>query len=136
MTGGMVDWTADLSVGVANLDADHKKLVELLNRVFVAAYAGVEEEVLEGVLAEVAAYTKEHFAREEAHLAQRFYPDLPAHKAEHDRLTAELAKISKRALDEREQGLSAEVSEFLRRWLVDHILDRDRAYAEFLKKLG
>lgn len=135
MNGGVVDWTPDLSVGVANLDTDHKKLVELLNRVFVAAYAGVEEEVLAGVLAELAAYTKDHFAREEAHLAQRFYPDLPAHKAEHDRLVAELAQISRRAIDERQEGLSADVSEFLRRWLVDHILDRDRAYAEYLKSL-
>ncbi|MBI4967984.1 MAG: hemerythrin family protein [Rhodospirillales bacterium] len=135
MNGGVVDWTPDLSVGVPNLDADHKKLVELLNRVFVAAYAGVEEEVLAGVLAELAAYTKDHFTREEAHLAQRFYPDLPAHKAEHDRLVAELAQISRRAIDERQEGMSADVSEFLRRWLVDHILDRDRAYAEYLKSL-
>jgi hemerythrin len=46
MTSQTIEWTASLSTGIANVDADHKKLIDILNQIFIASYAGVSSEML------------------------------------------------------------------------------------------
>ena len=44
-------WTSDLSVGVAVLDDDHKRLIGIINQLHYGIKAGHDRDVLEAVLA-------------------------------------------------------------------------------------
>lgn len=78
-----IQWSRWMSVGIEELDEDHRVLVDIVNKL------GADEnraspDVVEAILDELIHYTKDHFAREEAHMAQANYPTFAAHKALHE----------------------------------------------------
>ena len=132
----LLSWNEKLSVGVASLDEDHKKLVALLNQLFDAIYSGHGKESLGKTLDDMIAYAKTHFNHEEMFFAQTAYPDSAAHHAEHEKFTC-------RVLEEREKykkgatgTLSLEVINFLKNWLLDHIQGTDKKYGPHLNSKG
>jgi hemerythrin-like metal-binding protein len=54
---------------------------------------GQSKDALVRILDNLVAYTKGHFTSEELLLQTSGYPDLAAHKAEHERFTAQVAKV-------------------------------------------
>ncbi len=136
MTSQMIEWTSDLSVGIPQLDDDHKKLIDLLNQIFVASYAGVGDQLVMKVVKELIDYTHYHFQREEDLLVKNHYPACSTHKEEHQKLIAELMSIKENIPTDLSDGLSTELTLFLRHWLIDHIKTHDLKYAEFIKELG
>jgi len=126
-------WTEELSVGVEQLDEDHKKLINILNTLFTAGFAGVGDEVLEKTLNELEDYTRIHFEREEGYLEKHDYPSLEPHKFQHRKLTKELKEYTDKVRISGTSGLSADVMMFLRGWLVNHIKEHDHQYVEYLR---
>lgn len=131
----LIAWNDSLSVGIAEIDLQHKQLIELLNRLHSSKATGKGNDVLGAILHELADYTKKHFAYEEALLAQESYPGLVEHKASHDRLTERVMKFAVE-FDAGSNALSAELFMFLRSWLNGHIRGSDRHYAAFLNAKG
>ena len=82
----LMTWTEKMSVGVAVLDNDHKKLVDMVNNLFDGVQSGQGKEALGRILDGLIAYTVDHFKREEQFFAQTGYPDNVAHKAQHEDL--------------------------------------------------
>jgi hemerythrin-like metal-binding protein len=118
-----LEWSDALSVGVAAVDEDHKKLVSLVNALFSACFVGVGDEAVSAVLKELIDYTQYHFAREEAFLRSHGSPALEPHAEEHRKLTEQVLAISRQGAS----ALSDEVLQFLRDWLTHHILETDMA---------
>lgn len=131
-----LEWSDDLSVGIADIDKDHKKLLILLNQLFAAGLAGVGEEVLDNTLKELEEYTHYHFNREEELLARYEYPSLEPHKFQHQKLIKQLQEYSELARTQADSGLSADVMSFLRGWLINHIKEHDHQYASYLHEKG
>ena len=73
-------WDDAYSVGVASLDAQHKVLIDLINRLHVIEERGGD---LSGVLDRLDWYVRHHFAVEEALMRGAGYQRLTAHIAEH-----------------------------------------------------
>ena len=82
----LMEWNDKLSVGVAQFDNEHKKLVAMVNELFDAVQGGHGKEALGKILDGLIAYTKTHFANEERYFQQHGYADYAQHKAEHDAL--------------------------------------------------
>ena len=118
-----IDWSEELSVGVAFVDADHKKLVDMVNELFSACFVGVGDEAVAAILTEVIRYTQYHFAGEEAFLREHASPALAAHAEEHRQLTEQVLAIAQQGVS----ALSDDVLLFLRDWLTHHILGTDMA---------
>jgi len=53
----LITWNAALSVGVKEIDDQHKKLIDLVNQLNDAMHAGKGRDVLGAVLAELVKYT-------------------------------------------------------------------------------
>ncbi|MBI5164160.1 MAG: hemerythrin family protein [Magnetospirillum sp.] len=121
-----VKWTEAMSVGVAALDDDHKKIIALLNKTIAALYAGVADKAMIGILDELDAYTQGHFQREEAYLEERGYPGLGPHRDQHANLMAHLGRM-------RGADRGGELMEMLNIWLIDHILRHDMEYRRYLE---
>ena len=121
-------WTENLSVGVFNLDAQHKRLIELVNQLHDAMVAGQGRTVLQPILNGLVKYTATHFASEEKYMEQTEYTETNAHKSEHHKFTRAVLDFKQR-YDTGQTMLTVEVMMFLKSWLVSHIQGSDRKYA-------
>ena len=79
-------WTDALSVGSAEIDNQHKKLIELVNRLHDAMRTGQGHETLTGIFEEVLAYTDYHFKTEERIFNPLDYPQKLSHLHQHQDL--------------------------------------------------
>ncbi len=127
----LIDWKSSYSVNVPEFDAQHRRLIALINDLHEAMIAGKAKETLGQILNGLVGYTKVHFAAEEKLLAARAYPDLAAHKSEHDKLTAKAVQLQSDFHGGR-TSLSIGVMTFLKTWLEGHILGSDKKYGVFL----
>ncbi len=128
----LLDWTDELSVEDDELDAEHKKLVDLLNELYHAMRSGKGNAVLGEILKKVGDYTTEHFKHEEHICAMCKFPDLAAHRAAHKRLLDEVSALQRR-FESGAMLLSVETLDFLQRWVADHIVQQDKQYTPYVK---
>jgi hemerythrin len=132
----LMEWTEKLSVGVAQYDNEHKKLVGMVNELYDGMQAGHGKEVVGAILDRLIDYTKTHFANEEKAFVTLNYPDYLSHKAEHDALTRQVMEVQKKYKAGASVVLSMEVMSFLKNWLVKHIMGTDKAYRPYLNAKG
>ena len=129
-----VDWTANLATGIAQVDSEHKVLIELINGLHEAMSKGQGRAAVGPVLDELLRYTERHFSREEQMMKQAGYTDL----ASHQRIHAELVAKVRQQRQEFQGGslLTIDVMAFLQKWLVDHIQHVDQRYVPVVKAAG
>lgn len=132
----LIVWSNALSVGIDEIDNQHKKLFKIANDLCDALMASAGKQVLGKTLDELIAYTKTHFAYEERIFAQTGYPGTPEHKKEHEDLTNQVIDVQKRFASGASAALSMEVMNFLRSWLINHIQGTDTKYVSHLKSHG
>lgn len=131
----LITWTNELSVGVASIDEQHKKLVNMINSLNDALEKGEADEMIIKIFNGLAAYTQKHFAYEEELFAAHGYPDSTAHKREHGDLIVQVVELKKK-LDTGDFMIGAELMSFLKKWLTNHILGSDKKYSQFLIQHG
>ena len=128
------DWSDNLSVDVKASDDDHKKLIDMLNCLYVGMKNRQGKEVVGKVLDDLVCYTKFHFAREEEFFAKTGYPAVE-HKKEHKELVKQAEELQSRYKNG-ESALSIETLDFLRDWLTNHIQGTDKKYSSHLNANG
>lgn len=131
-----MDWSDKLSVGVDSVDAQHKRLVAMVNELFDAMKGGHGKDALGKTLDGLIQYTVYHFSYEEKLFAQTGYADAARHKAEHEALTSQVLAIQEKMKSGASFTLSMEVMEFLKNWLVNHILGSDKKFGPHLVSKG
>ena len=130
-----IEWRDEYSVGIDSIDQQHKKLINLINQLTTAVDYSTGEEFEREALSELVDYTKTHFKYEEGLLEDNAYPDFEAHKAEHRAMIKEVELV----LAEYEQDQDTAMrhaSDFLKKWLIDHINGTDKQYSSFLIDKG
>ena len=132
----LVEWNQKMSVGVSIIDQEHKNLVGMLNELHDAIDAKQTDEVLGKVLDKMVAYTVYHCKHEEALFAKSDYTDATEHAKEHANLTKQVLDIQKRCQDGATATLSTELLNFLKVWLLAHILRSDKKYGPYLNAIG
>lgn len=128
-------WNDDLSVGLEEIDAQHKVLVDIINRVYEALITRASREAAGNLLEELVQYTAIHFAVEESLFRITNYPDYEAHRRLHERLRGQVQEIKAR-FDREEIQLDLKLMAFLKRWLEDHIKGEDKAYVGHMLASG
>lgn len=118
-------WNNYLSVGDPVLDSDHRRIIQLLDELHDAMEQGNSHDILERVLDDLFTYTRGHFKREEELMQNIHYADLPAHKAEHQKLMLTVIDLQKR-LRLGEACLNLTVITFLFDWVFNHIMTVDK----------
>lgn len=130
-----VVWKNDYSVGIEDIDDDHKKLIDLINRFQTAIYYNTGSTFEHRALDELVDYTKYHFSKEEDLLEKHAYPKFAEHKQEHSEM---IEKVESYITEHRDDGHKslAKISVFLRDWLIKHINGTDKQYSQFLHSKG
>jgi hemerythrin len=128
-------WIPEYSVRINEIDAQHRELVNILNRLFVAVSKREGDKVIAGILDALTGYTRTHFALEEQLMRLAKYDDLEAHMEKHRKLMEQLDGLSKKHLME-EKPIYFEMLAFLKTWLKEHIQGEDTKYSAALQKAG
>jgi len=130
--GKFIEWTDELSVGIEEIDEQHKVLVGLVNEMHEAIHERHGTEAVKSILARLTDYTRIHFAVEESLMRILNYPDYESHLAEHAELQASLAELEEKVASG-QKTIGFELMHFLKVWLTKHILHTDKEYtAHFL----
>ena len=128
----MFEWKPEYSVQIPEIDAQHKRLFGLASELHEAMAQGQGKTVLEQSLAQLVDYTKVHFAAEEQFMAKYRYPELAAHKAQHDQLTAQVIELQ-REFSAGNTMLTVSLMTFLKNWLEQHIARSDQQYSVYIR---
>lgn len=135
MAKSFVEWSDSLSVGIQEIDEQHKVLINLINRLFDETIVNqATASVTEGILDELIQYTIVHFAVEESLFRIFDYPAIDAHMSRHVDLKAQVLELQKKI--KQGQSVNSDLLLFLKKWLTNHILQEDKQYAPFLIKQG
>ncbi|MGP8175859.1 MAG: bacteriohemerythrin [Terracidiphilus sp.] len=129
-------WTNDLSVGVAVMDDDHKKLIGIINQLHYGIKAGHDREILGAVLGQLMEYTRFHFAREEEFFLKTNYLGAATHKKEHENFVSRISNLQTRFKSAPAVMLDLELMRFLRDWLLTHIRGSDKKYGPHFNTQG
>ncbi len=131
----MLTWNDRLSVNIKEIDDQHKKLVDMVNKLQESMKSGKTESVLMGIVAEMKQYAASHFSTEEKHMKTHGYPDYANHKTEHDKFVAKVLQVEKDCKSGK-CAMSMDILNFLSTWLVNHIKGTDKKYAPYLNARG
>jgi len=131
----LIAWRSDFSVGVTQVDEQHRKLIDLLNTLFDAMKRGKGRDLLGGVLKELIDYTVYHFNTEEQLFEKYDYPEFKQHKREHDAFTQKVIDFNV-AYTSGQKTITIDVLDFLTEWLRNHILQSDKKFGPFLRNKG
>ncbi|MGE4351698.1 MAG: bacteriohemerythrin [Bdellovibrionales bacterium] len=128
-----LEWSDELSVKFRLMDTDHKRLMDLINKLYDANGQEGSHAAVESAIVQLIEATKLHFVHEETLMRKTAYPQFIPHKIEHDRLVKQLEDFQKRYAAG-QVGLSPESVLFLRTWLFDHIKSVDVPLGAWLSK--
>ena len=124
-------WSRDLDTGIAEIDAQHRRIVDYINRLASNQGNGNLKAVAH-VLDELIEYTLLHFSYEEELQAQANYAFYASHKRAHDKFTKRIHEFKLRAA--KGENVGHEVLAMLKKWLVNHIKGEDADYVAAVKK--
>jgi hemerythrin-like metal-binding protein len=131
----LMTWGPKLQLGFAEIDTQHKRLVDLVNVLHDAMRVGHGREIVGPVLNELVEYTVYHFDFEEKLMDRYRVATAPTHKAEHRKLVRDVSAF-KAKFDSGAASVTIELMDFLRNWLTNHILQTDKALVGELTAKG
>lgn len=127
-------WDDSFSVGVQEIDSQHKKLVEMLGALVSEMKKGQGRIVIGKTIEEMMNYAKVHFATEEKYMTLYNYPNSTSHKKEHEKFIESAKNFYENYM---KGNLTAvELMNFLRNWLLEHILGSDKNLGKFVCEVG
>lgn len=129
------DWTHELSVGFPEIDASHQSLFTMLNELSEALNQGQASQAVKPLLARLRQYARTHFSEEERLMDQYGYPDLETHRQAHDTFIDQMLDFEVAHLEGRDL-LALDLLSFLRGWIVRHVAEADKGYADFFVEKG
>lgn len=130
-----LSFTSKLSVGYEPMDNQHKKWIDLFNKIYQTFMSGANKDEIQLVLKDLVDYTLWHFNFENEMMKKYNFSGFDNHLGQHNAIIEELDKIYMK-MDRGEEVLIVNVLEFLKKWLVNHILKTDVVLGSHLAKLN
>lgn len=141
-----IRWEKRFELGIPVIDAQHKRLVELCNDLYLTIvrnkYRAMQpewQEAFSDALRATVDYVKTHFSDEEKLLAAVGYEWLEQQKAQHHGFTMKIAE-SLKTFNKATFQNAIEFVKFLYDWILHHIAVSDKQYVsavlEFCRRNG
>jgi len=129
-----LEWTSDLSVGMKDIDEQHKHFIGLINKTKEAVDAGAPRDAQKLIINDLLEYGRYHFETEEQYFEKFKYPDKEEHMAEHAKLLQGAIEFSNKF--DAGESVAPALLAFLKDWLADHLKKHDMKYSKYFKKKG
>lgn len=127
----LIQWSPQLSLGVPLIDDQHKQLITIANVLIKAVGRDLNTRVINNVIRRLREYTVFHFSSEEELMEKVHYTYRGEHANEHLQLKQQV-KEYQRGIYYKENPRPEEVKEFIKGWLLGHILESDRRLVDYI----
>lgn len=128
-------WNSSYELGVESIDKQHQRLVELLNDFYANIKNRSNTEIIFTLISGMKEYVILH-QRFEIELLKKYgFDKIEEHEKEHSAFMQKINDLEKR----QKMGfavVSYEITDFLKKWLREHILIQDKKIASFLISKG
>lgn len=131
----LLPWIDEYSVGIERIDAEHMKLIDMINKAYDSAEKDNDDVVLAELVSGMIDYAAVHFATEAWFMKKYDFPESAEHMQEHGNFTAKVVTTSG-ALDGDWAQDPIRVFRFLADWFTNHILKTDKELGRFLREKG
>lgn len=128
-------WGDEYKINISEVDAQHKKLFEMVNDLHHALKIGKGREMLGDILSRLMIYCDTHFITEERYMKDYAYPEYIQHKTQHEELTKK-TKDFYEMFKTNKSDITLELMDFLKKWLHNHILGVDKKFGVYLASKG
>lgn len=130
-----INWKNEFSVGIAEMDTQHQKLLAMINRLIKEQKTLTDPATIAELLTEMTDYALEHFRAEEYLMAEYGYDRKSEQEKQHQAFVTKTQAFCE-ASDIGPNILSNALLDYLGSWLVSHILDEDMMYKDFFRDKG
>lgn len=131
----LITWSDELNVNIKIIDQQHKKLIDLLNSLFLSMLEGQAQSLINKIVDELINYAEYHFETEEKYFEEYEYPGAHSHKIQHSYYKDEILNF-KTDLMHGKSTVPVDVFNFLKDWLKEHIMNSDKKYSKYLNSKG
>ena len=132
MAEKLINWNESYSVGNTEMDEQHKKLIDIINKLFKSFKEGNAQDILNDILHEMIDYANFHLNSEEKLLFKYDYPEKEEHEKKHQSFRDKTEEL-KKTLTSDSKDTHYQLIEYLKNWWTNHILVEDMKYADFLQ---
>lgn len=130
-----IEWNDSLSVRILSIDNQHKRLIDLINNFYKNIQEQTSKEKMSDLIRSLKEYTIIHFSTEEKYMKKFGFPDYEMHKAEHEKFVDRVHSFEERYKTGK-LLLTVEVTNFIKDWVSNHIMQTDKKYSEFFIQHG
>ena len=127
-----IPWSNEYSIGIKGIDFQHKKLFDLVNRLYDLDDSSSKED-MRIILYEFSDYVKIHFEDEEAYMLSINYPELEKHIKIHQHIVESLSNIIHTPASL--AVVKTKMRVVAKRVLVEHIIEVDQKIKDFVDVL-
>ena len=129
----LIIWDKGLyNLGIKEIDRQHKILVNIINNLHRCIMTQKCSETIIEIMAQLGDYSVFHFAYEEKLLEKNNCPHLAAQQKYHQGFVEKITKYRNMLFDGDDSLISEEILEYLKNWLLLHILIEDRRDVAFM----
>ena len=125
-------WDSKLDTGIDVIDAQHRRIVDYINDLEIAK-SKLDKRLVNDVIEQLIDYTQSHFGFEEEMLEEAGYKFLKPHRKVHELFIRRVTDFTMRAA--KGEDVADELHSMLSKWLLNHIANEDRDYAETVKHM-
>lgn len=132
----LFNWTEENSVGVEEIDNQHKKIFSIINNFYDLMSQSKAQEEINNILNQLNEYAKFHFETEEKYFEQFNYENKEEHTKLHQRYNEKINKFVESANNDGATIASFGILDFLEDWWLNHINIEDKGYTECFNSHG
>jgi hemerythrin len=128
-----IAWSDSLSVGVPEMDEEHRQFIARVNELNKAIIECEDKISVGRRMKLMLTQAAEHFAHEEKLLDQSRFPQAAAHRAKHAELMAQFDRAMKEFEESDLSFIWALKGLSMKQRLVEHLLQEDMQYRDFMR---
>lgn len=127
MSNNILIWEDEYSVGVEEIDNQHKRMFAIINELLAAINTNTTSDHLGHIIDGLINYKKFHFATEEKYFKEFNYEETEQHIAIHHEFNDKLETL-KAEYPKYNQEFAFKLVDFLEDWLINHLMVVDQKY--------
>jgi hemerythrin-like metal-binding protein len=129
MSLNKLEWENKYSVGVVEIDEQHKRMFSAINELLDSINNGTTEEHIGKVVGSLVEYKMFHFATEEKYFKEFNYEGAEDHISKHVEFNLKLNSLKEKYPNPTPE-FAYELIDFLEDWLLNHLMVVDQKYVK------
>jgi len=125
------DWNKKYNIGIELVDLQHQYFLNLIKRLSKYLDHDLSKYMITRIINEILKYADFHFQSEENLMLIENYPEYEKHEELHKDLIEDIGTFLNYYSKGEKQP--AELIEFLLKWFIDHTLEEDKKFGDYIR---